>query len=283
VSARAGNGTADVSWQAPASDGGSAITGYVVTASPGGRSATVGGGAASATVNGLSNGTTYTFTVKARNAVGTGTASVASNGVTPVGPPGAPTGVSASGGNGLATVSFQAPASNGGAPISGYTVIASPGGATAGGGGSPITIGGLANGTGYTFTVTAMNSAGTGPQSGASNSVTPQPPPAPIPPPTPAPTAPPPSVSVSKGGSAQGQSGCSSSACRYVQISWANFGSGATVSVQCWSDVDSIPFYSFTKASNGAGAGSDARCYFGFPGRNVWAVVNGVQSNRVVW
>ena len=87
--------------------------------------------------------------------------------------PGAPTGVSASAGDGQATVSFSAPASNGGAAISSYRVTASPGGATATGSSSPITISGLSNGTAYTFTVAATNSAGTGAASSSSNSVMP--------------------------------------------------------------------------------------------------------------
>jgi hypothetical protein len=87
--------------------------------------------------------------------------------------PGAPTIGSATAGDTQATVSFTAPASDGGAAITGYTVTASPGGATATGSASPITVIGLTNGTAYTFTVTATNTAGTGDPSSASNSVTP--------------------------------------------------------------------------------------------------------------
>jgi hypothetical protein len=87
--------------------------------------------------------------------------------------PGAPSIISASAGNGQSTITFSPPASNGGAPITSYTVTSSPGGFTATGTGSPITVPGLANGTAYTFTVTATNSAGTGPASSPSNQVTP--------------------------------------------------------------------------------------------------------------
>ena len=88
--------------------------------------------------------------------------------------PGAPTIGTATAGDTSATVSFAPPASNGGDPITGYTVTSSPGGLTATGAASPLTVTGLTNGTVYTFTVTATNSAGTGAASTASNSVTPK-------------------------------------------------------------------------------------------------------------
>jgi hypothetical protein len=92
----------------------------------------------------------------------------------PAQPPGAPTGVSATASDGNATVSFIRP-SSGGAPITSYTATASPGGAHASGGSAPIIVTGLADGTSYTFTVTATNSLGTGPASAPSNAVTPAP------------------------------------------------------------------------------------------------------------
>jgi Calx-beta domain/Fibronectin type III domain len=87
--------------------------------------------------------------------------------------PGAPTKVTAVAGDSSAMVSFVAPASDGGSDINSYTVTASPGGATASGIASPITISGLTNGTAYAFTVTATNAHGTGPASLPSSPVTP--------------------------------------------------------------------------------------------------------------
>ncbi len=80
VLAAAGNTQAAVSFTLPASDGGSAITSYTVTSNPGGKTAT--GSASPITVTGLTNGTSYTFTVTANNIVGSSSASLPSNSVT---------------------------------------------------------------------------------------------------------------------------------------------------------------------------------------------------------
>jgi hypothetical protein len=87
--------------------------------------------------------------------------------------PSAPPIGTATAGDSSASVAFSVPSSTGGAPILDYTATASPGGATATGSSSPITVTGLTNGTAYTFTVHARNTAGNSAESAASNSVTP--------------------------------------------------------------------------------------------------------------
>jgi hypothetical protein len=82
VTVSAGNQGAIVSWQAPKGDGGVAITGYKVVASPGGKTCQT-TTARSCVVAPLANGTSYTFTVVAINPVGAGTASTASAAVVP--------------------------------------------------------------------------------------------------------------------------------------------------------------------------------------------------------
>jgi N-acetylmuramoyl-L-alanine amidase/Fibronectin type III domain/FG-GAP-like repeat len=174
VAATAGDSVAAVSWTAPASAGGSVITGYTVTASPGGKTVAT-AGATSGTISGLTNGTAYTFTVTASNSAGTSLPSAPSAPVTPRTVPSTPTGVVGTAGDAQAVVSWVAPSTDGGSVINGYTVTANPGGATA----TTIlatvaTVTGLTNGTAYTFTVTATNGAGTSAASAPSTSVTPR-------------------------------------------------------------------------------------------------------------
>ncbi|HMC08739.1 MAG TPA: DUF4082 domain-containing protein, partial [Actinomycetota bacterium] len=182
VTATAANASATVTWTAPA-DWGSPITGYTITPfiGPTAQTPTTVTGSPPATsvvVNGLTNGTAYTFRVSATNAVGTGAASAASGAVTPIGPPGAPTNVTATRGVNSATVTWTAPP-NGGSTITSYTItpfIGSTAQTPTTVTGSPpptsATVSGLNGGTTYTFTVSATNAAGTGPASAPSNAVT---------------------------------------------------------------------------------------------------------------
>jgi hypothetical protein len=76
------DGRVDVSWSA-ADANGSPVTGFTVTAEPGGATVAVDGSTRSAAVTGLSNGTAYTFTVHATNIVGDSLESAASDPVVP--------------------------------------------------------------------------------------------------------------------------------------------------------------------------------------------------------
>lgn len=172
VAASGGNGSATISWRAPASDGGSAISSYIVTTYPGGATTSVPGGAAQAVVGGLANGTGYIFTVSATNGYGRGPASAASAAIVPGLLPSAPSGVSALAGNRSARVLWTPPSSDGGSPVRAYTATAYAGAlavaaATVDAPTTAATVSGLANGAAYTFRVTARNDAGTGPPSAA--------------------------------------------------------------------------------------------------------------------
>src|ERR1019366_6730912 len=182
VSGAAGNGSVVVSWQPPASAGGSPILSYTVASVPPDAAATVQGSTStSATVTGLHNGTTYRFTVTAANAIGAGPPSASSAPVTPAAPaspdPPVITGVTAR--DSAAGGSWLPPGTGAAGPAGrvtagGWGALAvptarEPGTATDG------IVTGLANGTPYTFTIAAVNGNGTSQPSPPSASVSPAP------------------------------------------------------------------------------------------------------------
>ena len=171
---RSASQSVQVTFTAPANVGGSSITSYTVTSSPGSFTGT--GASSPITVTGLTNGTAYTFTVTATNSYGTSVASSASNSATPYTVPGAPTiGSATSTGTTTATVAFTAPASNGGSTITSYTAVSSPGnitGTLSQAGSGTISVSGLTPSTSYTFTVYATNAGGNSATSSASNNIT---------------------------------------------------------------------------------------------------------------
>lgn len=167
VAAARGNGQATVTFLAPTSDGGNPILDYTATCGP---QSTTGAGSP-LVVAGLTNGTTVSCTVTARNAIGTGPASSPPVSVKPATVPGAPLNVAATPGNTQATVTFAKPASNGGSGILDYTATCGTKSKT--GTGSPLVVTGLTNGTAVNCTVKARNAVGTGPASAPPVSVRP--------------------------------------------------------------------------------------------------------------
>ena len=182
------NAQTRLSWTAPASTNGSAVTGYVVrgytdsSAVPALERAVP--NVTSATIGDLVNETSYTFTVAAVNGVGESVQSERSGQVLPKAParaPFAPEIGTATGLSGSANLTWTPPSSDGGSPVTGYRVTAfnsatglqtgavrtAPATATS------LLVSGLVNGTPYDFEVRAVNAIGTGEPSERSNTVVP--------------------------------------------------------------------------------------------------------------
>jgi hypothetical protein len=182
--ATVGNAPATVVWTAPANDGGSPITGYEVRVMTGttqvGALRPADAGATSLAVTGLTNGTAYTFQVRALNAIGASAYSTISNAVTPRTVSAAPTIGTTTVGNASATAVWTAPTNNGGSAITGYEVRVMTGTTQVGAlhpaaaGATSLAVTGLTNGTSYTVQVRALNLAGASAYSAMSNAVVPR-------------------------------------------------------------------------------------------------------------
>lgn len=157
--------TINIDWTPPQDDGGKPITGYQVTWSPGGGSATI--AATQYAVKGLTADTQYSISVVAVNAVGQSPAAQISARTAarsaPVTRPGAPTQLRASAIQASqASITWAPPASNGGGQITGYQVSVT-GRSTASTTATSMNLTGLAADTAYAVSVVAVNSAGAGP------------------------------------------------------------------------------------------------------------------------
>ncbi len=173
VTTTALNNSVRIAWAPPAAYVGAPIVGYRVNATPGSGSCTWTSGEYNCLISGLTNGTSYTFTVTSlRDDNGTLRdidTSVASATTAPRTLPGAPTGATALGGGNEAALSWSAPASTGGAAITDYRIeYSSDSGVTWSEYSDAIsadlttTVGGLLPGTRYIFRVAAINPAGLG-------------------------------------------------------------------------------------------------------------------------
>ena len=168
LAAASGNGEVTLTWTAPASDGGLGIDGYHHRyGETGGTTGawTGAGDVLTVTISSLTNGTGYTFEVRAFNSGGNGPEATVS--ASPTGAPGAPGALSASPTSDSVTYTWAAAVPNG-APVTRYEYLHYESGGTVPTTWTPIgdvltvTISSLTKGTIYTFNVRAVNSVGEG-------------------------------------------------------------------------------------------------------------------------
>ncbi|MDE1829113.1 MAG: fibronectin type III domain-containing protein, partial [Thaumarchaeota archaeon] len=177
LTANTGNAQAVLSWIAPSSNGGSAISGYNVyrgTTSGGENTTPIATGIASTTYTdtGLTNGQVYYYVVKAVNSIGTSSSSNEANvtPVTSVTAPSAPTGLTANAASSSQiNLNWTAPTNNGGSAITGYKIDRSIDGGTTWSNivsntastSTTYTDTNLSSSTTYTYQVSSINSVGT--------------------------------------------------------------------------------------------------------------------------
>lgn len=272
-------GTVRLTWSA-ANANGAPISRYEIRIN--GGSAQSVGNVTTHDRSGLNDATTYTFNVRACNEIGCGSWSSGSTTTTW----GAPNQVarpnaSASQNSNTATVSasWNAPANNGSAIVEYQAQLRNRNT------GSTNTVSKTAsqrshtwsasNGVSYDVRVRARNAVGWGPWSTYSQAVTPTAPP----PPTTQPPAP--DVRISKGRAG----GCTSESCRWIDLSATNLTPNTSYTIRCYDEGTAFGSgRTATSTSNGSLNVNDI-CFFGFPGRQVWATVNpgNHRSNTITW
>ena len=169
----AGNTQVALTWTTSANNGNSTIIRYEVSSNNGGAWVTA-SSSTSHTFTGLTNGSQYTFKVRAVNAIGNSLEAMTT--ATPIAPqptqtvPTVPQSFNADAGDTQVTLTWTAPANNGNSAITRYEVSVNNGiwnTVT-----SPHTVTGLTNGTQYAFKVRAVNAIGN--SSEVTTSATPQ-------------------------------------------------------------------------------------------------------------
>jgi Bacterial Ig domain/Fibronectin type III domain len=262
-----GDSSAVVQWTAPAPNN-APITGY--TLRYGGTTKAFPASAAGVpqTISGLSNGTAYTFEVKATNDVGDSTWSPGTT-VTPFGAPSPPRNArltAANDGSGTLTMDWDAPSSNGGRSITGYEWRLSDGRTgTVSGTGATAT---GTNGTGYRFEVRARNAGGLWSDWAGSNWDTP--------------TSPPPKVTMSQDGTRKFMSFCDTGGCFQYKVTIANFSPGSHT-LKLWCNGGVLDTTTITAGSDGSGTYDGSNANGPYCGYEAEATVDGVSSGKQWW
>src|SRR2546428_681057 len=180
LQATGGNANVTLTWQAPSTNGGSAITGYKIYKSTSSGTETLNatrGNLTSYTDTTVTNGLTYFYKVSAVNSVGESLQSNETNATLPPVPT-APQNLQATPGNARVSLNWQAPSNNGGSAITGYkiyrsnstgteTLLATRGNLTSY---TDLTV---TNGLTYFYKVSALNSIGESPQSNEASATVP--------------------------------------------------------------------------------------------------------------
>lgn len=279
VAATEGDTTSTLSFAEP-DDNGSAITAYQYDANGANNWRAL---ATDKVVRSLTNGTPYTFRVRAVNANGPSTTpSEDSNDVTPYGAPPSPT---PTGSQRASTTtidwSWNNPGGNG-RPVSGFQFRVD-------GGGFGGTTGATSHSQGFGYSQThtlcvrtiTTGDAGrnTSPEACSQVAIGADP-------------TPPLRVSITKGNNAKGTSAgiCTNDSCRWMNMSVTGFPPNTLLTIECFENGATYygPTTAFNWRTNAAGTGSwtgseSGGCFFGFPGRNVSMSANGVMSNTIVW
>jgi hypothetical protein len=182
----------------------------------------------------------------------------------PASPPGAPSSVSATAGDGTATVTWGAAADNR-SPITSYRVSWQSGSTTVSGGSRKATVTGLTNGTRYVFTVTAANGVGTGPGASAPG-VTPQGTPR---------------ITISRGNDTT-SGNCDAPNCAQVDVTMKGFAPNTRYAITLHSTSNSnVQTENTTTNANGTAQYNELD--YDVPGETIWVTVGAVTSNKITW
>jgi hypothetical protein len=213
-------------------------------------------------IGSLTNGTSYTFQVRACSSVGCGPWSASSAAAIPAGLPLAPAGLAQTDASLTAIrVSWQA-ANGNGRGVTAYELLVD--GATVVNVGNTTTWvhGALGSSQTHTYAIRSITTLGSSGWSGAVSGRSSDPPAA--------------TVSISKGAQ-RSVTGCTVAACANVVVTFSNFAAGSH-SVACYSDVDAGAYYTYSTST-----ATTQVCVFGYSGRRAWVTVDGVQSNSIIW